>query len=108
MTFRTASLLLLRPVIGDTPDHGGIAEFPAQIVDCAFGVRRAAVAHVGVVGLRSRTQGAVAGAHQPESGAVDLLGQPFAGNSEDFWRQVGLGVNRLRSGELPEISRLRM
>src|SRR5260370_7197816 len=42
------SLLLFRPLIGDAPDHGGIAEFPAQVVDCAFGVRRAAVEHVGV------------------------------------------------------------
>src|SRR6266481_7955648 len=94
------SLLLLRPVIGDAPDDSGIAEFPAQIVDRAFGVRRAAVEHVGVVGLRSRTQGADAGAHQPESGAVDLLCQHFAANSEDLRRQLCRGVNRLRAGAL--------
>ena len=47
-------LRLLRPVIGNAPDHRGIAEFLAQIVHRAFGMGRAAVEHVGVVGLRAR------------------------------------------------------
>src|SRR6266403_3370560 len=46
-TLQVPSLPLLGPVIGDAPDDGGIAEFPAQIVDGAFGVGRATVEHVG-------------------------------------------------------------
>src|ERR1700674_845544 len=66
------SLLLLRPLIGDAPDDGGLAEFLAQIVDRALGVRGAAIEHVGIMGLRTRAERADACAHQPESGAVDF------------------------------------
>ena len=47
-------LRLLRPLIRNAPDHRGIAEFLAQIIHRALGVGRAAVEHVGVVGLRAR------------------------------------------------------
>src|SRR5258707_8735351 len=66
------SLLLFRPLIGDAPDHGGLAEFPAQVVDCAVGVRRAAVEDVRGNRPRGRGPGACARAHQPGTGAVHL------------------------------------
>ena len=97
---------LLRPLIGNAPDHGGVAEFLAQIVHRAFGMGRAAVEHVGVVGLRARPQRADAGAHQPESGAVDFLCQHLAGDRENLRRELGRRVDRLRAGALPEIGGL--
>src|SRR5258708_27447152 len=81
-------LLLFRPLIGDAPDHGGIAEFPAQVVDCAFGVRRAAVAHGGGVGLRSRGPGPEPRAHHPAPRAADLVCQPFWANPENVYPQL--------------------
>src|SRR3569623_488837 len=81
------SLLLrprLRPVIGDAADHGGRAELLAQAVHGALGVGGAAVEHVGVVVDRAFAQRADAGAHQPESGAVDLLGQHLAADRKDL------------------------
>src|SRR5882724_4013337 len=90
-----SSLLLLRPVIGDAPDHGGLAELLAQVVDRAFGVRRAAIEHVGVVGLRTRAKRADACAHQAESGAVDFPRQHLSRYRENLRRELGRGVNRL-------------
>jgi hypothetical protein len=46
---------LLRTVIGNAPDHRGVAEFLAQVVHRALGMSRTAVEHVGVVSQRSRT-----------------------------------------------------
>ena len=103
---RHSSLPLLRPVIGDPPDHGGAAEFLAQVIDRAFGMRGAAVEHVGVVGLRSRPQRADAGAHQAKRRAVDLLCQQVAGDREDLGRKLRRRLYRLRAGTLPEIGGL--
>src|SRR4030081_2830636 len=97
---KLSSLRLLRPVIGDASDDSRAAEFLAQIVHRALRRGRTAVEHVGVVGLRSRAQGADAGAHQTESGAVDFLRQHLAANSKDFCRELRRGVSRLWAGGL--------
>src|SRR5258705_14013428 len=74
------SLLLLRPVIDDAPDDSGIAEFPAQIVDRAFGVRRAAGEHGGGVWPGSPAPGAGARAPPPASGRPALFCPRFPAN----------------------------
>src|SRR4051794_17593428 len=56
-------LILRRPLIRNAPDHRGVAELLAQIVDRAFGVGGATVQHVAVVGERARAERADAGTH---------------------------------------------
>src|ERR1700736_3455377 len=99
-------LRLLRPVIGNAPDYGGVAELLAQIIDCAFGVCGAAIEHVGVVGRRAGLERADAGAHQAERGAVDFFHQHLAGNRENLRGQLRRRRHGLRAGALPEIGGL--
>src|SRR3984957_20435423 len=101
MTCCPSSPRLLRSVIGNAPYDRRMAEFLAQIVHRALRMSRTAVEHVGVVSQRSRAQRADAGAHQPESGAVDFLGQHLARNRKNFSPQwVGAGIGWGGGGRL--------
>src|SRR5690348_12812632 len=99
-------LLLLRPLVSDPPDHGGLTELLPQAVDRALGMRGAAVEHVGVVGLRTLAERTDAGAHQAEGGAVDFPRQHLAGHRENLGRQLCRRCDRLRAGALAKLGGL--
>src|SRR5262245_56437743 len=71
-------------------------------------MRRAAVEHVDVVGLRSLSERADAGTDQATRRTVDLPRQHFARDRKDLGGKLRRRLDRLRAGALTEIRGLQL